>query len=406
MHNIIFTAPILNANALPTIRSILTVPDTRVSLISQDQPSILPAELRNALAGFYHVQNALDEKQLHDAALRIQEKTGKIDRIFASNEQVQVQVAIVRELLGIDGMSADTMRNFRDKSRMKAVLTANDVPCAKNKLVSSSQEAWQFVQSVGYPVVVKPPEGAGAEFTYKVDQDQMLHTTLQQHPPTSEKPLFIEEFITGDEFSFDSFTVKGKTVWHSITKYLPAPLEVKRNAWIQWRVILPREVDEPQYDDIRPVAISALKALGAKTGISHMEWFRRPDGRVAISEVGMRPPGAQITTLMSRAHEFDCMGSWAKLMITGKFTAPKRKYASGCAYLRGQGQGVVKQTTGFEQVQKELGALITDYRLPEPGQKPTGSYEGEGFVIVRHPETKVVEDALLHVISTVRVTLG
>jgi carbamoylphosphate synthase large subunit len=326
--------------------------------------------------------------------------------MFASNEQVQVQVAVVRERLDIPGMSAETMRNFRDKSRMKSVLATHGIPCAQFKLITSSTDAWQFTKSVGYPVVVKPPEGAGAEFTYKVENDQMMHSVLAQHPTDAQKPLMIEEFITGDEFSFDSFTVNGKTQWHSLTKYLPAPLEVKRNAWIQWRVLLPREIDEPQYDDIRSVAFEALKVLGAKTGISHMEWFRRPDGRVAISEVGMRPPGAQITTLMSRAHEFDCMGSWARLMITGKFTAPERKFAAGCAYLRGQGSGLVRQTTGFEKIHHDLGSLITDCRLPEYGQKPTGSYEGEGFVIVRHPETKVVEDALLHVVSTVRVHLG
>jgi carbamoylphosphate synthase large subunit len=319
---------------------------------------------------------------------------------------VQVQVAMVREKLGIPGMSSETMRNFRDKSRMKSVLSAHKIPCARFRLVKSVSEAWDFIRSIGYPVVVKPPEGAGAEFTYKVDEDKKMHSVLMHHAPGAKQPLLIEEFITGDEFSFDSFTVDGKTQWHSLTKYLPAPLEVKQNPWIQWRVILPREVDDPQYDDIRAVAFEALRVLGAQTGISHMEWFRRADGSVAISEVGMRPPGAQITTLMSRAHEFDCMGAWARLMIKGEFTPPERKYAAGCAYLRGQGSGAVQQVTGFDQIQHDLGSLITDYRLPEYGQKPTGSYEGEGFLIVRHPETKVVEDALLHAISHIRVQLG
>ena len=40
------------------------------------------------------------------------------------------------------------------------------------------------------------------------------------------------------------------------------------------------------------------------------------------------------------------------------------------------------------------------------GQAPTGTYEGEGYVILRHPETAVVERALKHLISTVRVELA
>ena len=60
---------------------------------------------------------------------------------------------------------------------------------------------------------------------------------------------------------------------------IPTPLEVLRNPWIQWCVLLPREVDEPQYDDIRRAAYRALEVLGMETGLSHMEWFRRPTAR-------------------------------------------------------------------------------------------------------------------------------
>ena len=42
-----------------------------------------------------------------------------------------------------------------------------------------------------------------------------------------------------------------------------------------------------------------------------MEWFRRPDGTVAVSEVAMRPPGAQITSMLCYAHDFDLDSAWA-----------------------------------------------------------------------------------------------
>ena len=40
------------------------------------------------------------------------------------------------------------------------------------------------------------------------------------------------------------------------------------------------------------------------------------------------------------------------------------------------------------------------------GQAPTGAYDGEGFIILRHPETEVVERGLEFLVSTVRVELG
>ena len=137
-------------------------------------------------------------------------------------------------------------------------------------------------------------------------------------------------------------------------------------------------------------------------------WFcHRRDGSLAISEIAARPPGAQITTLISRAHDWDAVGAWARLMVFDAIEPPaERKYAAGAAYLRGQGQGRVKAVHGLDVVQRELGHLVTDARVPKPGQPKAASYEGEGFVVVRHPETAVVADALKRIVATVRVELA
>jgi hypothetical protein len=78
----------------------------------------------------------------------------------------------------------------------------------------------------------------------------------------------------------------------------------------------------------------------------------------------------------------------------------------GCAYLRGQGTGRVREVHGLEQIARELGPLVVEARLPHSGQAPSGSYEGEGYIIVRHAETAVVEDALSKLITRIRVELA
>jgi hypothetical protein len=195
-------------------------------------------------------------------------------------------------------------------------------------------------------------------------------------------------------------------VWHSLTSYSPTPLEVMEQPWIQWTIVLPREVDAPAFRDIRAIGAKALHALGMETGVSHCEWFRREDGTIAISEIAARPPGAQITTMMSRANDIDFVRAWMALMLFGEFELPRRKYAVGTAYLRGQGTGTVRRVDGLDVIQRELGALVCDARIPTPGQVPTGSYEGDGFIMLRHPDTAVVEDAVRRVVDTVRVRLA
>jgi hypothetical protein len=196
-------------------------------------------------------------------------------------------------------------------------------------------------------------------------------------------------------------------VFGSITRYAPTPLEVMRNPWIQWTVLLPREVNDARYDDVRAAGAEALRVLGLDTGMCHLEWFRRRDGTLAISEVAARPPGAQITTLISRAYQFDAVHAWARLVILDEFDAPTEPaYAAGAAYLRGQGYGRVRAVHGLDEIELELGELVTDARIPRVGQERGKSYEGEGFIIVRHPETAVVEAALRRIVSLARVELA
>jgi hypothetical protein len=56
-------------------------------------------------------------------------------------------------------------------------------------------------------------------------------------------------------------------------------------------------------------------------------------------------------------------------------------------------------------MQREIGHLVVEARLPEIGQSASSSYEGEGYVIVRDSNTEVVRDALKRIVSRIRVEL-
>jgi hypothetical protein len=93
-------------------------------------------------------------------------------------------------------------------------------------------------------------------------------------------------------------------------------------------------------------------------------------------------------------------------MIFGTFEKPVRKYAVGIAFLRGQGSGRIKAVHGLDMIAREMGSLVVEVKLPGPGAMPASSYEGDGYIILRHAETVVVMQALQRLISVVRVELG
>jgi hypothetical protein len=144
------------------------------------------------------------------------------------------------------------------------------------------------------------------------------------------------------------------------------------------------------------------------TGLTHMEWFRRKDGSVAVSEIAARPPGAQITTLVSRATDTDFVQSWADVMVNGHFTPPERKYAAGIAFLRAQGPtgGRIRAIHGLDRIHPDVRGLVVDHSIPTLGAEARPTYEGDGWILVRHPSTDVVIAALRDVVSNVRVELA
>lgn len=405
MKKVIFVAPYFMDATSRFINAAASVDGAQVGLVSCDPVSKLAPEIRNRLAAHYAVPDTSTRELLHGVEM-IGREFGGIDVLIGMLEQIQVQLGEIRDHLGIRGMGAAAANNFRDKAVMKTVLQDAGVPCARHSPILSVDSGVAFANETGFPLIIKPRDGAGAKGTFRCEDMDQLRACLTHIQPGEENPTMVEEFVQGKERSFDSICLNGQLVWSSISHYSPGPLEVVREPWIQWCVMIPRETDDPEYEPIRQAAQSALSALGMQTGLSHMEWFLKDDGSIAISEVGCRPPGAQFTSLISWAHDFDLYQAWAKLLIHETFDIPDRRFAAGAAYLRGMGQGKVTAVHGLEELANSLGDIVVEANIPRPGQAPTGSYEGEGHVIVRHPETKIVQDALSKLVSTVRVELA
>ena len=400
-----FVAPYLLEATARFVNRAASLPGVRLGLVTSTPLEQIAPDLRQRLAGHWRVDNALDPRQIAQGVTGLGHQMGRVDRLVGALEQLQVPLAQVREAMGIEGMDVNTAVNVRDKPRMKDVLRAAGVPCARHALVHDAVQAHRFAAEIGFPLVAKPPGGAGSQATYRLDDQAALEGWLCDVPPSGDAPALLEEFLVGEEHTFDSVTLGGATVWSSIADYHPPPLDVLRNPWIQWTVLLPRDTSGPEYAGIHEVGPAALRALGVREALTHMEWFRRPDGSVAISEVAARPPGAQLTSMHGYTHDFDLYTAWARLVVLGEFDVPERRYAAGTAYLRGMGWGRVGAVHGVDELNRQVGHLVVVSRLPRPGEAAGTDYTGQGYVIVRDPDTGVVRDALHRIVNGIRVEL-
>ncbi len=171
-------------------------------------------------------------------------------------------------------------------------------------------------------------------------------------------------------------------MWSSSTAYLPSPMHVLENAWIQYAVVLPREVHPPHVRAFAAINERALAALGVRDALSHMEWFLRPDGSALVAEVGARPPGANIMPLLRAAHGADPWAAWARLMVHRAWDFPERRFAAATVFLRAMGGGAaVRGVDGADALRAALGPTLVEMKLPQPGQPRSQHYEGDGYVI-------------------------
>jgi len=350
------------------------------------------------------VTDPLATQDIIDATEILRRKHGQPVRIIGILEAMMVQLAQARAHFGVPGTSPQVAELFRDKAKMKAALRAAGLPVARNRLLRGEADARAFAEETGFPMVLKPPAGMGARSTWRVSSLDELLRGVAGIGASEARPILAEEFLRGREFSFETVTVGGVPRVESVSHYLPSCLEVLENPWIQWTCVLPRDISGPEYDGAREMSRGAIKALGLTDGVTHMEWFQRPDESLVIGEIAQRPPGANISTMTGLAHDVDLFRAWNRAVIDGAFDGPwERKYAVGCAFLRGMGHGRVATVHGVHEIHEAVGKWVVEANLPTPGAPKSDGYEGDGYVIVRDPSTDTVKQVLKKIIETIRV---
>ncbi len=399
--NIVFVAPFPSEITMRFVRAVARLEDVKLLGIVHTPPSGADRRLYDDMV---RITDPLSTSDIIEATEILRRRHGQPVRILGILESLMVQLGEARAHFGVEGTNAHTADLFRDKSRMKTALAQAGLPVAKNALVHSVAEGMKVGELIGFPLVLKPPAGMGAKATFRVNSFEDLHRALNGFGVSASQPILAEEFLQGREYSYETFTTQGIPRLASISHYQPSCLEVLENPWMQWTCMLPREIQGEEYEEIHRVGPAAIRALGLENGMTHMEWFRRPDGSVAIGEIAQRPPGAQISLMTGIVHDKNTYRAWARSVVDNEFDGPwERKYSAGCAFLRGMGRGRVAAITGLHETHEAVGKWIVEARLPSIGQPRNDSYEGEGYITVRHEQTEGVQLLLKKIIETVKI---
>lgn len=368
----------------------------------------LAPELKKALHAYLPVQNLWDEDA---TALKIRDwvKGQSIDRVECLWEPGMILASKVRASLGVPGMTVAQTVPFRDKVEMKKVLDAAGVRTPRHARVRSQKECWDAAERLGWPLIIKPVAGAGSADTYPLREPADLEAALAKmgHVPEAT----IEEFVEGEEHTFDTVCADGNILYENIAWYRPTPLVAKLNEWVSAQATCLRDIDRPDLMIGRELGRQVMKALGFQTGFTHMEWFRNAKGEAIFGEIGARPPGARLVHLMNYASDMDLFRGWAEAVCWGKLTQnTTKKYNCGVIFKRAQGAGnIIRRYEGLDRLMARFGEHVVVVDLAPIGSARRdwkSSAIGDGWVVVRHPDretTLAIGDAFA---SELRLVTG
>lgn len=347
----------------------------------------LPRSLKAHLADYLQVPRILDDD---DVVARVHQwlRGRSVDRILANWEVMVLTAARLREKCGVPGMSVNTVLGFRDKELMKQRVAAAGLRVPRSARARTASEVRAAAQQIGYPLIIKPIAGAGSADTYRVDDAEGLEATLARVRHVAE--VSCEEFIEGEEFTFDTVCIGGQPAFRNVAQYLPKPLIARTNEWISPIIITVRDLEQPKMQGGLALGKGVLEALGMGDGFTHMEWFLTPKGEVVFGEIGCRPGGAHLVDQMNYTCDIDLFREWARVSCWGKFEAPtRRKYNVAIIFKRAKGRGRITRIDGLREFVHRNREHVVEERL-----LPVGTHRrdwkqtlvSDGFLIVRHPD--------------------
>jgi hypothetical protein len=200
----------------------------------------------------------------------------------------------------------------------------------------------------------------------------------------------VEEFVDGEEFTYDTICVRGQPVFENVAQYLPRPLEARTVESCSPIICTVRDLSSP---DIRvgiELGRNVLRALNMGTGFTHMEWYRKADGEVVFGEIGCRPGGAHLADQMNFTCDTDVFREWARAACWHDFAGrTERLYNCAIVFKRARGQGRIASIDGLDAFRRAHGRWICwENLLPVGAQRRNwkATLLSDGFVIVRHPE--------------------
>lgn len=334
----------------------------------------LSVRLKKSLTEYYYVSSLENYDQVYRACAFFIHKYGRIDWLESLNEYWLPMDARLRTDFNIAvGTREDGIGDLVRKSAMKRIFLEAGVPTARQHIVSDLAGGQAFIREVGYPVIVKPDIGVGANGAKKINNEEELTAFYEDLPSET---YVMEEFLCGDICTYDAIIGENcEPLFESTCTYAPVIDSVQNEENIHFYTV----ADIPKR--LRDLGRKTVKAFGADRRFVHFEFIHITKdykgigkaGDYAVMEVNMRPAGGHDPDMMNIAQSADVFRIYAEMVTTGGRSFPESGEHYLCAYAARK-DGHVFTHSPEEVMERYRGAIVIREEMPPVDWPSMGRY--------------------------------
>ena len=365
MKNVVFISPNFPTNYWQFCRELKKNGMNVLGIGDQPYEELNP-ELKENLHEYYKVSNLENYDEVYRGVAFLIFKYGPIDWLESNNEYWLERDARLRTAFHItSGFQEEDIPRIKYKSKMKEYYRNVGISTARYYLVEDREGCLEFIDKVGYPVVVKPDNGVGASQTYKLSSDEELDDFLQKKTPGVS--YIMEEFVYAEVNSYDAIIDShGEPLFETGNVTPMSIMDIVNNQDNSIYYIL-KELPS----DTRQAGRATVKSFGVKSRFVHFEFFRLlkdqkglgTKGSLIALEVNMRPCGGFTPDMIDFAHSTNVYKIWADMVAFDKTEIESGPHAY-CAYA-GRRDGKKFLLNDSQVAEKYGNRLKMNQRIPE-----------------------------------------
>lgn len=365
MKNVVFISPNFPTNYWQFCRELKKNGMNVLGIGDQPYEELNP-ELKENLHEYYKVSNLENYDEVYRGVAFLIFKYGPIDWLESNNEYWLERDARLRTAFHItSGFQEEDIPRIKYKSKMKEYYRNVGISTSRYYLVEDREGCLEFIQKVGYPVVVKPDNGVGASQTYKLSSDEELDDFLEKKTPGVS--YIMEEFVYAEVNSYDAIIDShGEPLFETGNVTPMSIMDIVNNQDNSIYYIL-KELPS----DTRQAGRATVKSFGVKSRFVHFEFFRLlkdqkglgTKGSIIALEVNMRPCGGFTPDMIDFAHSTNVYKIWADMVAFDKTEIESGPHAY-CAYA-GRRDGKNFLLNDSQVAEKYGNRLKMNQRIPE-----------------------------------------